>query len=94
MRATDSFEFEVHVRPGSARAAIGGQHDGRLVVRVTEPARDGRANDGVQRSVADAFDVPRSAVAIVGGPSSRRKRVRIEGDPVGLARRLHALRDA
>ncbi|MGD9995818.1 MAG: DUF167 domain-containing protein [Ilumatobacteraceae bacterium] len=91
MRAAGSFEFEVHVRPGSARAAIGGQHDGRLVVRVTEPARDGRANDGVQRGVAEAFSVSRHAVAIVSGPTSRRKRVRIEGDPDVLAARLHAL---
>jgi uncharacterized protein (TIGR00251 family) len=88
-----SVELDVLVRPGSSRTDVGGVHDDRLVVRVAQPAVDGRANDAVVRALADALDVRRSAVAIVSGASSRRKRIRVVGESAALAARVAALRD-
>lgn len=83
--------FGVHVRPGGRRDAVEGDHGGALAVRVSAPATDGRANEAVRRLLARTFDVARSDVEIVGGLSSRRKRVRIEGDETALAATLDRL---
>ena len=48
-------DLEVLVRPGSSRTEVGGTHDGRLVVRTTARAIDGRANEAVVRALAERF---------------------------------------
>ena len=75
----------VLVRPRSTRPAVGGGHDGALVVRVREPATDGRANRAVVEAVAGALGVARGAVRITAGASSRRKVVEVDGDETSLA---------
>jgi uncharacterized protein len=87
------FEFDVHVRPGASRTRIDGVHGGVLAVRVAAPPADGRANDAVCAALAAAFDVRPSAVSIVRGSTSRRKRIRIEGDSDHLEVRLKVLMD-
>ncbi len=75
----------VLVRPRSSRTAVGGAHDGVLVVRVREPATDGRANRAVVEAVADALGVARGDVRIAVGTASRRKLVEVDGDDAALA---------
>jgi uncharacterized protein (TIGR00251 family) len=75
----------VHVRPRSSRTVVGGSHDGVLVVRVREPATDGRANAAVVEALAAALGVPRRDVRIAAGPASRTKLVEVDGDEVVLA---------
>ena len=67
--------MEIYVRPNSARSAVGGDFDGALVVRVTEPADAGRATEAALRAVAVAVDLPRRSVGLVRGAKSRRKLV-------------------
>ena len=43
--------------PGSAHPGVGGEHDGALVVRVSEPAADGKATAATLPSVAAVFGV-------------------------------------
>ena len=76
----------VLVRARSSRTAVGGSHDGLLVVRVRQPAVDGRANRGVVEAVADALHVAKGAVRITAGASSRRKVVEVDGDESVLSR--------
>ena len=64
---------------------MGGSHDGVLVVRVREPATDGRANAAVVEALAVALAIPRGDVHIAGGPASRRKLVDVDGDDVALS---------
>jgi len=79
----------VRVRPGSARPGVGGNHDGALVVRVSERATDGRATAAALAAVAAAFGVRRHAVTLVAGASSRTKVVDVAGaDPAALGRLL------
>jgi uncharacterized protein (TIGR00251 family) len=81
-------ELEVRVVPRSSRNEIAGERDGRLLVRVTAPPVDGKANAAVCEAIAQAARVPRRHVAVVRGERSRDKRVRIEN--VVDERRLRA----
>lgn len=87
--------FPVRVKPGARRTAVGGCWDGRLgpalVVAVTAPAVDGRANDAVCRALADAFGVPRAHVTIATGAHARDKLVAVLSPPAGLAARIDEL---
>jgi uncharacterized protein len=79
----------IRVRPGSARPGVGGEQAGALVVRVSARAVDGKATEAALAAVAAAFGVPRSAVTLVTGASSRTKIVDVAGaDPAALARLL------
>lgn len=79
----------VRVRPGSARPGVGGEHDGALVVRVSERAADGRATAAALAALAAAFGVRRHAVTLVAGTSNRTKIVDVPGaDQAALDRLL------
>jgi uncharacterized protein len=78
-----ALRIEVHVRPGARSAAVGGLHDGALVVRVTEPADRGRATAAALRSLAEALDVAPGAVTLVHGATSRRKLVEVSVPAAG-----------
>jgi uncharacterized protein (TIGR00251 family) len=69
----------VRVQPGARSDAVGGFRGGSVVVRVTAPPLDGRANDAVCRLLADLLDVRRSHVTIVRGERARDKVVSIDG---------------
>lgn len=75
----ESVTLAVHVQPRARKSEVAGTHGDALKVRVTAPPEGGRANEEVVRILADALGVPRSAVEIVAGHTSRRKRVRIRG---------------
>jgi uncharacterized protein (TIGR00251 family) len=62
-----------------------------LKVAVAAPPVDGKANAALTALLAAAFEVPKSAVAVVGGATARIKRVALAGDPKRLAARLAAL---
>jgi hypothetical protein len=68
----------IRVTPGAKRPGIETAGDGTLVVKVREPAEDGRANDAVITALAGHFGVARRAVTIVHGHGSRRKLVEVQ----------------
>jgi uncharacterized protein YggU (UPF0235/DUF167 family) len=81
----------IRVHPGARHPGVGGSHDGALVVRVRERAVDGRATAAALAAVADALAVPRRAVTLVAGATSRTKILDVPGaDPATLARLLDA----
>jgi uncharacterized protein len=92
--AADVAKVTVRVKPGSARARVGGSYGdaGALVVAVTERAVDGRATTAALRAVAAALGVPRSAVTLLTGATSRDKVLLVRDPPADLAARLDALR--
>lgn len=71
--------FDILVQPRASRARLGPLHDGRLKVAVTAPPIDGEANAAVIELLAKQLGVPRGAVEVVAGASSRRKSVRVAG---------------
>jgi uncharacterized protein (TIGR00251 family) len=69
--------IRVKVTPHAKRPGIEKAADGMLVVKVREPAEDGRANEAVVEALAEYFGVPKRAVSIVRGHASRRKLIEI-----------------
>jgi uncharacterized protein (TIGR00251 family) len=70
---------EVRLQPRAPRDEIVGWRSGRLLVRVTAPPVEDRANRALRRLVAKRAGVPRSAVRIVRGSRSRDKLLEISG---------------
>ena len=56
-----------------------GERGGAVVIRVTAPPVDGKANAALCAFVAERAGVPRSHVDVVRGLTSRDKVVRVEG---------------
>lgn len=76
---------KVAVHPGSNRNRIGGcAGDDVLVVRVTAPALEDKANRAVAKALAKAFGVSRSAVILLAGSRSRTKVFEVEGADAGV----------
>jgi uncharacterized protein (TIGR00251 family) len=69
--------FTIRVTPRASANAVSGERDGVLLVRVTAPPLEGKANDAVVALLAKTLGTPRSAVKVVGGASSRTKRVSV-----------------
>lgn len=90
--------IRIRVQPGARRTAVGGRWDGpadapgpALVVAVSAPAVDGRANAAVCAALAGALGIRARQVRIVRGLRSRDKSVEIDDAPPDLADRLAAL---
>ena len=69
--------LDVRVKPGSKRPGLS-QEDGVVILRVRERAVEGAANAACRRALARAYGVSLSAVELIAGPLSRRKRFAIE----------------
>lgn len=67
----------VHVMPNAAMTRAQGQHDGALRVRLHAPPVDGKANLTLQAWLADTLGIPKSAVELLRGSTSRRKQLRV-----------------
>jgi uncharacterized protein YggU (UPF0235/DUF167 family) len=83
----------VRVRPGASRPKVGGRYgEGEppvLVVAVSAPPVDGKANDAVRAALAEAFHLKSSAVTLQVGASSRLKVFDLDGaDPARLVELL------
>jgi uncharacterized protein YggU (UPF0235/DUF167 family) len=81
----------IRVKPGSARASVGGRYGDAIVVAVSERAVDGKATEAALRAVAGAFGVRRRDVTLVTGATSRDKVVDIDGEADVLSARRDAL---
>lgn len=80
--------IRVHVQPRASRTEAAGLHGDALKVRLAAPPVDGAANDALVRWIADELGVPRSAVTLTAGASSRAKTVEVAGADVAEVRRL------
>ena len=67
----------IRVIPRSTRDEVGGEREGRLLVRTTAPPVDGRANRLILAQVAEHLGVPKRLVTVRSGHRSRDKVLRI-----------------
>ena len=70
--------IEIRVQPRASRNAISGMRAGILRIRVTAPPVDGKANAAAIALLAQALDLPKSAIRLVRGASSREKTLAVE----------------
>lgn len=89
--AADGIVLGLHIQPRASRNEVCGVQDNALKIRLTSPPVDGAANKLCRDFLAELFHVPRSAVEIVSGETSRHKRVRVSGDPDRLKQMLERL---
>ena len=76
---TSDVRVQVKVVPRARRGGVEALGDGALKVRVTAPAEDGRATAAVIDALADHYGVPKRAVTIVRGQTSRTKLIEVAG---------------
>ena len=81
-------DLAIRVQPRAKRTEVAGERAGAVVIRVSAPPVDGKANDAVCRLIAERVGAPKSAVRIVRGESARDKIVRIDGLSSDEAREL------
>jgi uncharacterized protein (TIGR00251 family) len=72
-------DIAIRLQPRARRAEVVGERAGAIVVRVTAPPVDGKANAALCALVAKAAGVPASHVDVVRGQTARDKVVRVEG---------------
>jgi uncharacterized protein (TIGR00251 family) len=75
----EGLTLRVRVQPRASRDRLGGEREGALVVRLTAPPVEGKANEALARFLGRALGVPPSAVRVVQGATGREKRVAIAG---------------
>ncbi len=75
----DALIFSVRVLPKSSKSEIVGEINGALKIKIKSPPVDGAANAELIKTLAEFFDVPKSAVEILRGQTSKTKQVKIVG---------------
>ena len=80
--------LQLTVTPGAKHTGAEGLHDGALRVRLAAPPVDGKANAQLLVWLAGELGLPRRALRLVRGDTSRRKTVEIDAPPEAVARWL------
>lgn len=75
----DGIELRCLLQPRAGKSQFVGIHGDEIKIRIQAPPIDGRANEELGQFLAKSLDVPKRAVEIVSGVSSRHKRVLIRG---------------
>jgi uncharacterized protein len=89
-RSGTSLLVEVKVVPGASRSEAAGLRDGALLVRVAAPPEKGKANEELRACLAKALGIPKSAVELISGAGSRRKRLALPLEAEAALRALAA----
>ena len=81
----DGIVLNLHIQPRASKNEVCGVQGNALKIRLTSPPVDGAANKLCREFLAELLGVPKSAVEIISGETSRHKRVRIaDADPERL----------
>lgn len=72
--------------PRSSRSELAAGTEEHFAARLHAPPVDGAANAALIELAAKAFGVPKRAITLISGETSRLKRLRVEGDVVTLAK--------
>jgi uncharacterized protein len=77
-RTANALAFSVYVQPRASRAAIVGCHENALKIKLTAPPVGGAANKQCIQILAKTLGLPKSAVTITGGQTSRTKQISLK----------------
>lgn len=69
----------LHIQPGAKKTECAGLHGDALKIRLAAPPVDGKANAALVDFIAATLGLPRAAVTLRSGQTSRRKVVEVEG---------------
>ena len=73
--------MKLHIRviPNARRTEFTGRREGELVLRLSAPAIEGKANKAAIEFLAEHFGLPRSRITLVAGEKSRHKVFELAG---------------
>ena len=71
--------LNVKAQPRSSKAGVDGLLGDAVKVKIKCAPVDGKANKELIETLADAFDLPRSAVEFKSGETSKTKRILLRG---------------
>ncbi|MDD3483585.1 DUF167 domain-containing protein [Azovibrio restrictus] len=74
-----AFCLSLHIQPGAKKSSVAGLHGEALKIRLAAPPVDGKANTALVAFVAELLQLPRAAVSLKSGQTSRQKVLRVEG---------------
>ncbi len=81
-------QLSVHLTPRASRDAIAGLHGEALKVTIKAPPVDGKANAYLVAYIAEALGLPKNAVSLVHGETSRDKILLVRDCPEQEIRRM------
>ena len=79
-------DVQIRLQPRAKRDEVVGERGAAIVVRVTAPPVDGKANAALCALIARRVRVAPGRVAVLRGQTSRDKVVRVEGMPADAVR--------
>jgi len=89
-------ELRIRLTPSGGRDAIDGvekdaEGQAYLKARVTAVPEDGKANKALIALLSKALKIPKSSISFITGETSRKKILRLDGDPEEIVARLQKL---
>lgn len=78
----------LHIQPGAKKTEFAGLHGEALKIRLAAPPVDGKANEALIKFIAETLRLPKSAVSLKSGQTSRRKVLEIIGAEVAAVAAL------
>jgi len=84
----DMLMLNVKVIPNAGGSRAAGVRNGELLVRVGAQPERGKANKELMRFLARELNLPRTAVELAAGETSRHKRVLLPGNAAAKLKRL------
>ena len=79
-------ELRVRLQPRARRNEVVGERDGAVLIRVTAPPVDGKANEALCRLVAKKAGVAPSRVTLLRGHTARDKTLDVDGVDIATLR--------
>lgn len=68
-------EYRIKVTPGAKKESVAIGRDGRILISVSAPKEDGKANERMRELLAEYFSVPFDAITIRRGHLSSSKTI-------------------
>jgi uncharacterized protein (TIGR00251 family) len=78
----------LHIQPGAKKTEFAGLHGDALKIRLAAPPVDGKANAALISFVAESLHLPKAAVTLKSGQTSRRKVLELTGTSGEAIKRL------
>ena len=79
LASNGSITLTLHIQPGAKKTEFAGLHGDALKIRLAAPPVDGKANEALIKFVAETLKLPKSAVNLKSGQTSRRKVLEVSG---------------
>ena len=78
----------LHIQPGAKKTEFAGLHGDALKIRLAAPPVDGKANEALIRFMAESLQLPKAAITLKSGQTSRRKVLELTGTSGEAIKRL------